>query len=180
MITKATIKNRFNTLSAEVKTYFVHTPKLIDSFPPDVCLAYLFSGIRAVHRRAFYLGIVRKYNTDRDLTFELVDLRTFQLSEFSHEFEKVFGHHFATETIEHLEQVQRTRNKSLHGQSVKPQETLQAVLDILEYAEALNNDLKDLIGKTPFKGLEGAAGRIKPLNRETSMWILKGMGFGGG
>jgi len=179
MITKATIRNIFTGLSPDVKSYFLYTPDLIDGFPPEVCLAYLFSGIRAIHRRAFYLGIVRKFNTDREITFEMVDRHTFQLHEFTTEFERIFGLKFDAITAERLKHIQEIRNRATHGQTVKPQETLQAVLDILEYAEALNGDLKGMIGKTPFKGLEGAAGRIKPLNRETSQWILKGMGLAG-
>jgi hypothetical protein len=53
----------------------------------------------------------------------------------------------------------------------------EAHIDVIEYAEALNEDIEEIAGFSPFGDLRGFKGRAEPLDNSTSRWLLKGLGF---
>ena len=53
----------------------------------------------------------------------------------------------------------------------------EALVDVIEYAETLNAELKASAGFEPFGDLRGFKGRAKSLDDATSRLVLKGLGF---
>lgn len=53
-----------------------------------------------------------------------------------------------------------------------------AIAAVLQYAEEINEQLEKKAGIKPFcNSLKGFKGRKTPLDRSTTRWVLKGMGF---
>jgi hypothetical protein len=52
-----------------------------------------------------------------------------------------------------------------------------AALDLIHYAEMFNNKMQEIAGFRPFGSLQGFKGRGQSLDKSTSRWVLKGIGF---
>ena len=76
-----------------------------------------------------------------------------------------------------LSRAEKVRDRVIHGKQVDDNEKREAVLDILEFAEGFNVYVSSLAGFKPFGSLRGFKGRATPLDKSTTRWILKGMGF---
>ena len=64
---KRGLLKKFNSSPVEVQEYFIHLPRLINEFPMDVCMAYMFSRLEKGQNMALYCGVIKvhKVNTDR-------------------------------------------------------------------------------------------------------------------
>jgi len=65
----------------------------------------------------------------------------------------------------------------MHGKSVIAVDLRKAISSIFDYAEALDSEVQKLSGVRPFGDLRGFKGRSQPLDKTTSKWLLKGLGF---
>ena len=81
------------------------------------------------------------------------------------------------ETIAKIESAQKTRNKILHGKTVSDADKRRAIISILEYAEAFNEEVSAVAGFRPFGSLQGFRGAAQSLDKSTSRWVLKGIGL---
>lgn len=93
-------------------------------------------------------------------------------------FKNVFGSPLSKETIEKLEEAEKTRDRVIHGKSVPDNELREAIADVLEYAELLNNEVSGIAGFKPFGNMKGFKGRADSLDNRTTKWLMKGLGFG--
>ena len=66
----------------------------------------------------------------------------------------------------------------MHGKQASDALLRNAIARVLEYAEAVNAQLLSGFALEPFGSLKGFAGRAKKLDKRTSRFMLKGMGFG--
>ncbi|NZA03056.1 hypothetical protein H0I39_17405 [Ottowia beijingensis] len=83
-------------------------------------------------------------------------------------------------TSEKIKKAERVRDRVIHGKQVSDPDMRQAIIDVIEYAKALNKDLKAAAGFEPFGDLRGFKGRAQSLEKSTTIWLLKGLGFTGG
>ena len=92
-------------------------------------------------------------------------------------FKAIFGKPLDKPVAEKIEKAELVRDRILHGKTVSELEKRKAVIDILDYAEALNSAVCDLAGFRPFGLLTGFKGRAQSLDKSTSRWVLKGIGL---
>lgn len=52
-------------------------------------------------------------------------------------------------------------------------------MDILDYATGFNDFVYGIAGLRPFGQLKGFKGRAASLEKSTSRWVLRGVGFDG-
>ena len=72
------------------------------------------------------------------------------------------------------------RDHVIHGKEATDAQIRNAVAHVLEYAARLNDLTTALQGPPPFGDQRGFKGAAQALDKKTSRWILKGMGFLGG
>ena len=66
----------------------------------------------------------------------------------------------------------------MHGKPPSADEIRNAIARVLEYAEEINKQLQHVHKFCPYGPLNGFAGRLKKLDERTSVFVLRGMGFG--
>jgi len=76
-----------------------------------------------------------------------------------------------------LAAAQSTRDRVIHGKAVPAPTLRQAIVDVLEYAIGLNQEMERIAGFKPFGDLRGFKGRAKLIEKEPSRLLLKGLGF---
>lgn len=180
MVTAANYKQvlaHFDAKGAAVRGYFPAFKNLVENYAWDVSVSYVFSRIEAVKHMTIYCGIVKLHWTDADLTSELVDKDHMSRGRFRDLFKIVFGTAINAKLLTTLAEAEAIRDKIAHGKKWSDEQARQALTDVFDFAEGFNTFVENLAGFSPFGDLRGFKGRKESLPKETTRWVLKGMGI---
>lgn len=167
----------FENKPIEIRDYFPAFSDLIQHYALDVSVSYVFSRIEAAKHMTIYCGIVKLHWTDSELTRELVDKDHMSRSRFREMFKVVFGKPIEPGLLKKLGEAEAIRDKIAHGKQWVDNQARTALTDIFDFAEGLNAFTGNLAGFKPFGDLRGFKGRKESLPKETTRWVLKGMGI---
>lgn len=174
---KPGLKNAFDACSQEVRDYFEHIPKLLDDFPMDVCLSYVFARLELGQNMALYCGAVRIHKVNAEIARNAVGTHHMTRESFVSLYKTVFDISLPAAAHSDLTSAETTRDIVMHGKKASDDRIRNAIARVLEYAEAINNQLHQKYGLKPYGSLQGFAGKSKKLDKRTSRFLLKGMGF---
>jgi hypothetical protein len=173
---KALIK-KFDSCPQEVKDYLTHFRDLTTKHLYQVCLAYLFLRTELAQNRTLYCGVVKLHHAHTNIAESAIDTQHLTRDRFLEIYERVFGERLPDAISGKLKQAEKIRDKVVHGKIVSDPEMREAIHDVLEYAILMNDHLESKAGFKPFGDLRGFKGRGTPLEKSTTRWVLKGMGF---
>lgn len=173
----ARLKSLYSSAPEEVQWYFEHMPRLIDEFPLDVALAYAFARVETAHNMALYCGVVKMYKANADLAWTAVERQHLTREGFRDLFRTIYGKQITAIAQGYIEEAERVRDKVMHGKEVKDQDKRAALSRVLHYAVKLNEQTSDIAGLKLFGRLQGFKGRAQSLDKETSRWLLRGLGL---
>ena len=174
---KPGLKNAFSNCSQEVRDYFQHIPKLLDDFPMDVCLAYVFARLELGQNMALYCGAVRIHKANAEVAWNAVSTQHMNRESFVLLYKTVFDVDLPAAAHADLKNAETTRDMIMHGKKTSDDKTRNAIARVLEYAEEINKQLHAKHGLKPYGSLKGFAGKSRKLDERTSRFLLKGMGF---
>jgi len=160
-----------------VAAYFEHLPTLLESLPLDVSLSYVFSRVELAHNMTLYCGVVKKHRTDAVLTRKVINTQHMTRGQFRDKFQTVFGESIPNDVAKPLADAEKVRDLVMHGKSANDASKRQAIVAVIDYARAFNDLVSGLAGFRPFGDLRGFKGRSEPLDKATTRWVLRGMGF---
>jgi hypothetical protein len=171
------VVKRFTALPKEIRDYFKYMPALIEDFPWEVSLAYAFSRVELAHNMAIYCGAVKLHRAERTITKSV--LRSFHMTrpKFREMFETVHGKPIPPSVCAFIESAEDIRDRALHGKKTSDLEHRKAHCDVFDYSEEFNSFVQSQSGFKPFDDLRGFKGRVAALDKSTTRWVLKGMGF---
>ena len=173
---KGVIKH-LSTMPQEVQDYFEHFPRLAKEFPWEVSLSYLFGRVELAHNMVIYCGAVKLHGADSALARTAIENHHMTRDGFKKLFETIHGKQIPHAISKKIEESESVRDKVMHGKSATQNEQRQAIADVLDYARDFNEFVYNLSGLRPFDDLRGFKGRKQSLDKATSRWLLKGMGF---
>lgn len=171
------LKKAYESSPAEVRDYFQHLPKLLQDYPLDVCLAYAFSRLELGQNMALYCGVVRIHKVNTELARNAVGAHHLTRKSFVTLYKTVFDIDLPKTAHADLKSAEGTRDSIMHGKRASDDNVRNAIARVLEYATEINQQLSKKHGLKPFGNLKGFAGRAKKLDKRTSRFVLKGMGF---
>lgn len=175
------LKRFYDCLPNEVKRFFADFPKLVDStFGFDILLAYMFLRLEQGQHHALYCGARKLHRTESSLTRKALDSQRMTRERFETFFKNIFNFSIGTTTKDCIQQAEKIRDRVVHGKSVEDRQKREAICRVLEYAQQMNDLIaqKHSLGFMPFsRDLRGLTGRMRSLDKSTTRWILKGMGF---
>jgi hypothetical protein len=173
--------NTYDDLPEIVRNSFVHIPNLLPSFPYDVTLSYMFSRVELAQNLCLYYGAVKLHRCHPEITWSAVDSHHFTRKGFRERFNIIFGCELPDDVSLRIEASEKTRDRILHGKSCTETLKREAIVGIFQYAIAFNNFVHGKAGFRPFgQDMRGFKGRMQPLDKSTTRWVLKGMGLFGG
>ena len=158
--------------------HFQYVRKLVDQeYPWEISISYMFSFVEIAHNMTVYCGVVKKYRVNSPLAKTAVENHHMTRDGFRILFKAILGKPLDKLVADKIEKAESVRDRILHGKTVSELEKRKAVIDILDYAEALNSAVYDLASFRPFGLLTGFKGRAQSLDKSTSRWVLKGIGL---
>lgn len=173
---KALLK-KYNACQPGLQAYFSHLPDLIEKYPFEVALAYLFLRTELAQNRTLYCGVVKLHHANTQVASSGLDSQHLTRDGFLELYSKVFGENLPASVSGKLKAAEKIRDKVIHGKNVTAPKMREAIWDVLDYAEHMNAHLQSKAGFQPFGDLRGFKGRGIPLDKSTSRWLLKGIGF---
>ena len=173
---RAVIK-RHSSAPEEVRDYFTHLPALVQTYPYDVCLAYMFIRVERAQNKTLYCGVVKLHAADATVASSVIQKQHITRQSFLDLFKNVFGQPLDPADAKHLRFAERIRDQTVHGKNVTDANFRKALVEILDYAESFNTSVSNIAGFKPFGDLRGFKGRGTSLEKGTTRWLLKGLGF---
>jgi hypothetical protein len=177
--TRPGLKKAYASCSPEVRGFFGDLPALVDSvFSLDIILAYMFFRLELGQALSLYYGARKLHKIDADLAWSAVDTHHMTRDSYLVFFECIYGSPIAKAAVKSLQVAEKTRDRLMHGKSVTDPQRRDAICRVMDYAARINILAASKDGPKPFDDdHRGFAGASEPLDKATSRWILKGMGF---
>jgi hypothetical protein len=169
----------YEAQSAEIQGHFEHLPKLVnDDLPYVIALAYCFLKIEQAQNRALYGGVVKVHRCNAEFVRRLMNFQHLTRDGFRDLFKNVFGKPLKDSTTEAILEAEKVRDKVIHGKDVSQNELREAIAGVLAYAEAFNAQVQILGDFKPMGDMRGFKGRAEALDKRTTKWLMRGLGFG--
>lgn len=174
---RGVINGYYNPCEKDLKEYFYHLPSLAQNYPWDVSISYLFSRVELAHNMTIYCSVVKLHRVDSELAKIAVNKQHMTREGFRELFKSITGKSVRKDALNLIKEAEEIRDQILHGKSVTEEQKRKAVCDIIEYAKKFNDEVSSICGFKPFGSLTGFKGRAESLDKSTSRWVLKGIGF---
>ena len=174
------LRNLFDKMDPDIGAFFDEFRALVESdFSLQVVLAYVFLRLEQGQHVALYCGARRLHKTDGELTWRALDSQHMLRDTFHKYFEAIYGAALPQGVRDIINPAEKIRDRLMHGKDFDSGELREAISRTLQYADHLNRFLDGRnVGFRPFCGdLRGFVGRLESMDKATSRWILKGMGF---
>lgn len=165
----------FEDAPRPVREHFPKLKQLLELQLLDVALAYVFLRIENAWHRALYGGLVRLHRAESKFANRIMELQHFTRGGFQDRFLAVYGK--APAGSEDIEKAESIRDRVIHGKPVATSDLRHAIAEAIDHATALSAQIRDIANFTPFGDMRGFSGKLKPLDRRTTKWVMKGMGF---
>jgi hypothetical protein len=173
---KAVLKH-YASVPADVQKYFSQLPPLIQNFNWDVCIAYQFIGVETAQNRILYGGVVKLHRADAYVADSMLYSLHVTRASFLELVANIFGKPLPDAVANKLKFAEGVRDKTVHGKGIAEAEARQALVDVLDYATEMNKFIEGIAGFRPFGDMRGFKGAAQPLEKSTTHWLLKGLGF---
>lgn len=171
------VLNHFKAKPQEVREYFPSFEELVEGYPWDVSVSYVFSRVEAAKHSTIYCGIVKIHWAESTMTRDMIDKDHMSRGRFRDLFKTVFGKPIQKELLEKLSEAEDVRDKIAHGKKWTDAQARKALKDIFDFATDFNEFVQEVAGFKPFGSLKGFKGRKESLPKETTRWVLRGMGI---
>ena len=169
--------NHFKKSPNEVQEYFPEFIDLVENYPWEVSVSYMFSKIEQAKHMTIYCGIVKNHWCESTLTRKMVNEEHMSRGRFKELFKTVFGKNISKTVLEKLEVGESMRDKIAHGKNWTQKEVREGLVSAIDFATKFNELVYNLAGFKPFGNLKGFKGRAESLPKETTRWVLLGMGI---
>lgn len=171
------VLKEFNKLPEDIKKYFSDAPSLIENYSFEVVIAYLYLKIEQAQNRILYGGVVKRHKADKDVASKIINSHHLTRDGFKLLYKNIFKEELSKEIIKQLEFAEKIRDQTIHGKKVSDKDLRQAIIDCFKYAELINNEVYNSAEFKPLGDMRGFKGRADVLSKETTRWLLKGLGF---
>ena len=171
---------RHAQLPKDIQSWLDSVPELIEGYKWEVSIAFVFMQIESMFHDALYRGLVKLHRTDSALTRELLDRDHFTRGRLKELFKTVFGVAIPSDVDDHLKAAETIRNRAIHGKRVTDAQARACLMAAFEFLEGFNRAVEAVAKFRPCGDGRGFKGRAESLSKETSRWVLRGMGIPGG
>lgn len=168
---------RLRGLPRDIRGWFEIVPELIERYDWEVSISYVFSRIEAIKHDTLYKGLVKRHRTDAELTWSLLDKDHMGRARFIELFRIVFDNPIPDNVLDHLSTAENIRDRVAHGKRLTGAQARTCLMAAFDFMETFSELVHAVGGFRPFGEGRGFKGRTESLTKETSRWVLRGMGI---
>lgn len=161
-----------------VQSYYEHLPQLIESgFPFEISIAYLFMKLEQAYHRILYGGCAKLHLTDKEITWAALASWHLTREDFLIKFQNIYGKELPRDLKNQLAHAESVRDSIMHGKSLEATDQRKAITDLLRFSNEIDEYIFKNYEWRPFADMRGITGAAEKLDKSTTRWVLKGMGF---
>ncbi len=169
------ITNQYEGLSPDTQEYLNFIPLVIgisdnvsrnkDKDIFDILIAYLFIKVELGQRRIFYGLAINKHNVNKRMASAII-IKKWRIDQprFTILYKVLSGKTVDSKILEYKRKAADVRNNIIHGKIVTDAEKAQAIKDILNYIEKLNDLVRLKYKFKPFGNMKGFRVSSEPNN----------------
>ena len=161
----------------QVRNYFPSLAELVEKYSWEVPISYAFSRLERAKRSTIYCGVVKLHWCESTLTRKLINEDHLSRGRFKELFKVVFGKPVPRQLMEKLEKAEIIRDKISHGMEWQQAEAREGLVNLIDFATEFNEFVATKADFQPFGDLRGFKGRKESLTKQTTRWVLLGMGI---
>jgi hypothetical protein len=170
--------NYFDKLPQDIKLWLKEVPDLVQKYDYEVSIALIFSRIESIKHIIIHRGLVKIHKTNSELTWEILELDHMSRDRFSKIFKTVFNCDIPKSTSDKIKLAERVRDKVMHGKSITGADARNALISSFEYLKEIDEFMQQHSSNIrPFGDGRGFKGRAGTLTKDTTRWVLRGMGL---
>ena len=173
------VLSRYNRLPQDIKLWLDGVPELVENYKWEVSIAFVFMQIESMLHYTLYRGLVKIHRTDAVLTRDLLDRDHFTRARLKELIKTVFGAAIPADVDNHLKAAETIRNRAIHGKKVTDVQARACLMAAFEFLEGFSNAVEKTANFRPCGDGRGFKGRAQSLSKDTSRWVLRGMGITG-
>lgn len=173
-----TLNRKFSAQPEHIQGFFDSFPALIKDFGYEVAIAYCFFRLEQAYNRTLYGGARKLHKVNPEVLSGVLNHQHLTRQGFLKFYEVIFGKPVSSPTQDKIKFAEKIRDRIIHGKSVADPEARRCLSDILDFAVELEIEIRALASFTPFGDMRGITGQATSLDKATTRWVLKGMGFG--
>lgn len=164
-------------MPAQIQEYFPDFIELVEKYPWEVSVSYVFSRIELAKHMTIYCGIVKLHWCEAQLTRKAIDEEHMSRGRFKELFHTVFGERIPHDLLMKLEGGEKIRDKIAHGKNWEAKDVRESLVNVLTFAADFNEFVYKHGAFRPFGNLKGFKGRAESIHKSTTSWVLRGMGI---
>jgi hypothetical protein len=171
--------SRYENLPDDIQSWLDGLPDLIKDFRWEISVAFVFMQIESMFHNSLYRGLVKIHKTDSQLTKQLLDRDHFSGGRIKELYKTIFGIPIPHEVYLHLDAAVKIRNRAIHGKKITQPEARQCLMEAFNFLEAFSTEVSKVAKFRPCSDGRGLKGAAEALSKDTSRWVLRGMGIPG-
>ncbi len=171
------VKRAFEDTSENIQDHYEYLPDLLADFPMEVALAYCFARLEYAQNMALYCGVVKIHHANAEVARDIISVHRMTREKFLKLYHTVFGFEPPGTARDALKTAEDARDDVMHGKPATAERLRNALVNVLEYSDAMHRQLTNRVELSPFGDLRGFSGRAKKYEPEATRFMLKGMGF---
>ncbi len=168
---------RHKQLHPDIQSWLDIVPELVEKYKWEVSIAFVFMQIESMFHRALHRGLVKMHKTDSVLTQKLLDSENLTRARHHELFKTVFGKALPDAILRQLKDAEKCRNRAIHGKKISEAEARTCLMAAFKFIDDYNRFVESMAKFRPCADGRGFKGAGKSLGKDTSRWVLRGMGI---
>ena len=167
----------YNGCSDPIRNFYCNFEGLLNDYEYEVSVAYVFLKLEQAYNRCLYGGVRKLHKVNAEIASTIMQKQHLTREGFLRLFENVFSQPLNSDVVKKIKFAEKVRDKIIHGKSVQDADKRKCLTDVLQYSREIEREVENIGGFNPFGDMRGVTGRAKPLEKSTSRWVMKGLGF---
>ena len=168
---------RYGECPDTISAYFNNFQKLVEDFQYEVAVAYCFLKLEQAYNRTLYGGSRKMRKVHPDIARSVLDKQHLTREGFLELYKNIYDKALPCQVVEQIKSAEKIRDRIIHGKKVEHKDARKCLVDILDFSTELEAEVRNIACFSPFGDMRGLTGRSQSLDKSTSRWVMKGLGF---
>ena len=173
---KGVIK-RYKSCPDDIRKFYEAFEELVDGYTYEVSIAYCFLKLEQAYNRTLYGGARKMRKVHTEIATSVLDKQHLTRDGFLGLYKNVYGKALPDALVKNIKFSEKIRDRIIHGKKVEDKDARKCLVDILVFSEGLESEVKAIASFSPYADMRGLTGKSTSLDKPTSRWVMKGMGF---
>lgn len=172
-----TVIKKYKACPKTIVDFYDGFEGLVTDYVYEVSVAFVFLKLEQAYNRSLYGGVRKLHRVNAQMAAAVMSKQHLTREGYLELFKNVFGQDLDSSVVEKIKFAEKVRDKIIHGKSVSDSDKRRCLSDVFDYSVEIENEVLQLASFSPFADMRGITGQAKGLDKTTSRWLMKGLGF---